>query len=45
LKKRGSIILREYQGLKVPVRLRELDFNDDKVGKPVAINKFIGRRR
>jgi phosphoglycolate phosphatase-like HAD superfamily hydrolase len=30
----------------VPVlfRLPQLDFNDDKSGKPVAINQFIGRR-
>jgi hypothetical protein len=26
------------------VRLPEMDFIDDKAGKPVAINKFIGRR-
>jgi phosphoserine phosphatase len=28
----------------VLVRLPEIDFIDDKAGKPVAINKFIGRR-
>ena len=28
----------------VLVRMAELDFIDDKEGKPVAINKFIGRR-
>jgi hypothetical protein len=28
----------------VLVRLPEVDFIDDKAGKPVAINKFIGRR-
>ena len=28
----------------VLMRLAELDFNDDKAGKPVAIQKFIGRR-
>jgi hypothetical protein len=28
----------------VIVRLPELDFIDDKEGKPVAINKFIGKR-
>ena len=28
----------------VIVRLPEIDFIDDKAGKPVAINKFIGRR-
>ncbi|MGI9518603.1 MAG: carbonic anhydrase family protein [Pirellulaceae bacterium] len=28
----------------VLLRLPELDFIDDKAGKPVAINKFIGRR-
>jgi len=26
------------------MRLPELDFNDDKGGKPMAIQKFIGRR-
>ena len=31
-------------GLPVLVRLAELDFFDDKEGKPVAIQKFIGRR-
>jgi hypothetical protein len=25
-------------------RLAKIDFVDDKAGKPVAINKFIGRR-
>ena len=28
----------------VLVKLPEIDFIDDKEGKPVAINKFIGRR-
>jgi hypothetical protein len=28
----------------VLVRLPEVDFVDDKTGKPVGINKFIGRR-
>ncbi|WP_145244801.1 HAD family hydrolase [Urbifossiella limnaea] len=43
----GSTIATEYQerdGVPVLVRLPRLDFNDDKGGKPVAINKFIGRR-
>jgi 2C-methyl-D-erythritol 2,4-cyclodiphosphate synthase len=31
-------------GKPVIMRLPELDFIDDKEGKPVAINKFIGRR-
>jgi hypothetical protein len=31
-------------GIPVLVRLPELDFFDDKEGKPVAIQKFIGRR-
>jgi hypothetical protein len=26
------------------MRMPELDFIDDKTGKPIAINKFIGRR-
>ena len=43
----GSSIKTKYEwrdGKPVLVRLPELDFNDDKAGKPVAINKFIGRR-
>ena len=31
-------------GKPVLVKLPEIDFIDDKAGKPVAINKFIGRR-
>ena len=31
-------------GTPVIVRLPEIDFIDDKAGKPVAIHKFIGRR-
>ncbi len=31
-------------GKPVILRLAEIDFIDDKEGKPVAINKFIGRR-
>jgi hypothetical protein len=31
-------------GKPVLVRLPELNFNDDKDGKPVAINQHIGRR-
>jgi hypothetical protein len=31
-------------GVPVLVRLPELNFNDDKAGKPVAINQHIGRR-
>jgi hypothetical protein len=31
-------------GKPVMVKLAEIDFIDDKEGKPVAINKFIGRR-
>jgi haloacid dehalogenase-like hydrolase len=31
-------------GKPVLVKLAEIDFIDDKEGKPVAINKFIGRR-
>ncbi|MFO0798500.1 MAG: HAD family hydrolase [Gemmataceae bacterium] len=44
----GSTIVTEYQerdGVPTLVRLPRLDFNDDKAGKPVAINKFIGRRQ
>jgi phosphoserine phosphatase/2'-5' RNA ligase len=43
----GSSIVTEYEvrnGKPVLVRQAKLDFNDDKEGKPVAINKFIGRR-
>jgi len=43
----GSSIKVKYEvrdGKPVLVRLPELDFNDDKAGKPVAIHKFIGRR-
>ena len=43
----GSSIKMKYElrdGKPVLVRLPELDFNDDKAGKPVAINRFIGRR-
>ena len=37
-----SIEFRE--GIPVIVRLPEIDFIDDKEGKPLAINKFIGKR-
>jgi phosphoserine phosphatase len=43
----GSTIKTKYEvrgGKPVLVRLREIDFIDDKAGKPVAIHKFIGRR-
>ncbi len=43
----GSSIKLKYevqQGKPVLVRLPEIDFIDDKVGKPVGIQKFIGRR-
>ncbi len=43
----GSTIKTKFElrdGKPVIVRLPELDFIDDKAGKPVAINKFIGRR-
>ncbi|MCE9563666.1 MAG: haloacid dehalogenase-like hydrolase [Planctomycetes bacterium] len=43
----GSSIKTKYElrdGKPVLMRLPELDFNDDKAGKPVAINRFIGRR-
>ncbi|MCK4565583.1 MAG: haloacid dehalogenase-like hydrolase [Verrucomicrobia bacterium] len=43
----GSSIKTKYEvhdGKPVIVRLAELNFNDDKEGKPVAINRYIGRR-
>jgi hypothetical protein len=43
----GSSVRIKYElrnGVPVIVRLPELDFFDDKEGKPVAIQKFIGRR-
>jgi phosphoserine phosphatase len=43
----GSSIKTKFEmrdGKPVILRLPELDFIDDKEGKPVAINKFIGRR-
>jgi len=43
----GSSIKTKFElnnGLPQLLRLPELDFIDDKEGKPVAINKFIGRR-
>lgn len=43
----GSSVKTEFavrDGQPVIVRLPELNFNDDKAGKPVAINQHIGRR-
>jgi phosphoserine phosphatase len=43
----GSTIKTKFEmrdGKPVIVRLPAIDFIDDKEGKPVAINKFIGRR-
>jgi len=43
----GSGIKAKYEvrdGVPVIVRLPEIDFIDDKAGKPVGIHKFIGRR-
>jgi phosphoserine phosphatase len=43
----GSSIKTRYEvrdGKPVIVRLPEIDFIDDKAGKPVGIHKFIGRR-
>jgi phosphoglycolate phosphatase-like HAD superfamily hydrolase len=43
----GSSIRTKYEireGRPAIVRLPEVDFIDDKAGKPVAIHKFIGRR-
>lgn len=43
----GSSIKTKFEmkdGRPALVRLPELNFNDDKAGKPVAINQHIGRR-
>jgi hypothetical protein len=43
----GSTIVTEFElhdGVPVLLRRPEMDFLDDGPGKPVAINKFIGRR-
>lgn len=43
----GSSVLTRYEprgGSPAIVRLPEIDFIDDKAGKPVGIHKFIGRR-
>jgi phosphoserine phosphatase len=43
----GSTIKTQFEikdGGPVLMRLPDIDFVDDKAGKPVAINKFIGRR-
>ena len=43
----GSTIKTKYEireGKPVLFRLPEVDFIDDKAGKPIGINKFIGRR-
>ncbi|MGA8056107.1 MAG: HAD family hydrolase [Burkholderiales bacterium] len=43
----GSSIKTEFEvrrGVPTLVRLGEIDFIDDKAGKPVGIHKFIGRR-
>ncbi len=43
----GSTIKTDYEvrdGEPVIVRMAELDYIDDKTGKPVSINKYIGRR-
>lgn len=43
----GSSIKTSYEerdGVPTIVRVQEIDFIDDKAGKPVAIQKFIGRR-
>jgi hypothetical protein len=43
----GSSVKTKFEmraGKAVLVRLPELNFNDDKAGKPVAINQHIGRR-
>ncbi len=40
----GKLKYELRDGQPVLMRLAELEFNDDKAGKPVAIQKFIGRR-
>jgi len=43
----GSTIVTKYEmkdGKPVLMRLPKIDFIDDKAGKPVGINKFIGKR-
>ena len=43
----GSTVKTKFEmrdGKPVLVRLPELNFNDDKAGKPIAINRHIGRR-
>jgi phosphoglycolate phosphatase-like HAD superfamily hydrolase len=43
----GSTIKTKYEmqdGKPVLMRLAQIDFIDDKTGKPIGINKFIGRR-
>lgn len=43
----GSSIKTEYKivdGTPTLLRLPEINFNDDKGGKPVAINQFVGKR-
>ena len=43
----GSSVKTKFElrdGQPVLVRLPELNFNDDKAGKPVGINQHIGRR-
>jgi len=43
----GSTIKTKFEmrdGVPVLMRLPEIDFLDDKAGKPVAINQYIGRR-
>jgi len=43
----GSSVKTKFEmrdGKPVLVRLPELNFNDDKGGKPVGINQHIGRR-
>jgi phosphoglycolate phosphatase-like HAD superfamily hydrolase len=40
----GKVKFELRDGKPVLVKLPEIDFIDDKEGKPVAINKFIGRR-
>jgi len=39
-----KVEFQEHDGVPVLVRLPEIDFIDDREGKPVGIHKFIGRR-
>jgi hypothetical protein len=40
----GKVKYEVREGKPVLIKLPEIDFVDDKVGKPIGINRFIGRR-